>query len=244
MRFYLVDVKDIVSDFPRSNFDEVELQKIAELIIESGGLIKPLVLKQSGAESYTVIEGHLEYYAAVTAKEKNPRQCETVNAFVISSKIEDLVLKQVAAITGINDINQPPIIAHDKINVDSSRLNNLELRLEKFMTELKLEITKERQKVDDQFKELISKIRENPDKKEVSQHKDPLKLLNTLTQQELYSKLKNYRVHRYEALAKAIVEARNKKQNQEFEDYRDVLSSVKGLGDKGMITIIDEFSKN
>ena len=41
MRFYLVDVKDIVSDVPRSNFDEVELERIAELIIESGGLIKP-----------------------------------------------------------------------------------------------------------------------------------------------------------------------------------------------------------
>lgn len=244
MRFYLVDVKDIVSDFPRSNFDEVELQKIAELIIESGGLIKPLVLKQSGAESYTVIEGHLEYYAAVTAKEKNPRQCETVNAFVISSKIEDLILKQVAAITGINDINQPPIIAPDKINVDSSRLNNLELRLEKVITDLKSEIAQERKRVDDKFKELSINDTKHPDKGEVSQPKNPLKLLNTLTQQDLYSKLKSSRIPRYEVLAKAIVEARNKKQNQEFEDYRDVLSSVKGLGDKGMITIIDEFSKN
>lgn len=235
MRFYLVDVKDIVSDVPRSNFDEVELERIAELIIESGGLIKPLVLKQSGAETYKVVEGHLECYAAVRAKEKNPRQCEMVNAFVISPKIEDLVLKQVAAITGVND-DKLPIIKPVITDPDTTRLNNLELRLEKVIFELKSEMTKERERVDDKFKEVNIE--------RVFPSNDPLKLLNTLKEQELYSRLKRSKIPSPEAKAKAIIEARTKKPNQEFEDYRDVKNSIKGLGEMGMLTIIDEWSKN
>ncbi|MEA5575629.1 chromosome partitioning protein ParB [Anabaena sp. UHCC 0451] len=242
MRFYLVDVKDIVSDVPRSNFDEAELETIAELIIESGGLIKPLVLKQSGAETYAVVEGHLEYYAAVRAKEKNPRQCEMVNAFVISPKIEDLVLKQVTAITGVGDGNKPPIIEPVITNIETSRLNNLELRLEKVISELKSEIAQERQRVDDKFKEVNSNTPKPGE--EVSQPNDPLQLLNTLTQQQLVARLRSSRITSYEKKAKAIVEARNKKQNQKFEDYRDVKSSVTGLGEMGILTIIDEWSRN
>jgi hypothetical protein len=233
MRFYLVDVKEITSDIPRSNFDEAELETIAELIIESGGLIKPLVLKQSGAESYKVVEGNLEYYAAVRAKEKNPRQCEMVNAFVISPKIENLVLKQVEAIIGF--VNPPPIIEPGKTNLDLSRLNNLEFRLEKVINDLKSEIAQERQKTDDKFKEINQHLPKST---------NPLQLLNSLNKEELSAKLQRSRIPSAEAKAKAIIEARNKKSKQEFEDYRDVQISVKGLGEKTLLTIIDEWCRN
>jgi hypothetical protein len=248
MKFYTVDVKNISCDVPRSNFDHHALDTLADMIIEGGGLIKPLVLKPTGLETFAVIDGYFEYYAAVTAREKNPRQCEMVNAFVISPKIEDLVLKQVEAITGLFTSNQPsttqPQITQPQVtNLDSSRLNNLEVRLEKVINELKLEIVQERKRVDDKFKELSNNITKHPEKEKSSQVNDPLKLLNTLTQ-ELYRKLKNSRIPTPEAKAKAIIEARNKKPNQEFEDYRDVKISVKGLGEMGILTIIDEWSRN
>jgi hypothetical protein len=60
-------------------------------------------LKAIGVETYTVIDGHFEYYAAVRAREKEPRKGEMVNAFVISPKEEDIVVKQASAIRGMED---------------------------------------------------------------------------------------------------------------------------------------------
>lgn len=84
MKFYTVDVKNITCDVPPSNFSDDALNNLADMIIESGGIIRPLILKTTGLETYAVVDGYFEYYAAVRAREKNPRQCEMVNAFVIS----------------------------------------------------------------------------------------------------------------------------------------------------------------
>ncbi|MGL4502639.1 MAG: hypothetical protein ACRCU2_26490, partial [Planktothrix sp.] len=92
--FSLVDVKSINSTVSRSTLSETVLDSLSDLILECEGLLKPVVLKRTGPESYTVVDGHLEYYAAVRAKEKNPRKGEMVNAFVISPKNEEIIIKQ------------------------------------------------------------------------------------------------------------------------------------------------------
>ncbi|MCY7367955.1 MAG: hypothetical protein LH474_07365 [Chamaesiphon sp.] len=94
IKCYFVDIKDISSDVPRSNFVESDLEQLANLILATDGLIRPLILKKSGAEKYTVIEGHREYYAALTAKEQNSSKAEMVNAFVISENIQSSAIKQ------------------------------------------------------------------------------------------------------------------------------------------------------
>jgi hypothetical protein len=94
IKCYFVDIKDISSDVPRSNFIESELEQLANLILATDGLIRPLILKGSGGEKYTVIEGHLEYYAALKAKEKNSSKAEMVNAFVINDKIQSSAIEQ------------------------------------------------------------------------------------------------------------------------------------------------------
>ncbi|HLP89694.1 MAG TPA: chromosome partitioning protein ParB [Nostocaceae cyanobacterium] len=235
LNFSLVDVKNITSNVPRSNFNESDLENLADLIIETGGVIKPLVVKMNGPESYVLVEGHFEYYSAVRAREKEPRKCEMVNAFVISPKVENLVVNQVKTIDSLANVNQPVVTTTKATDLDSSRLTNLELRLEKQINELKAEITHERQRIDDKFKQLDSRI---------SQPKDPLHLLNTLDQDNLLIKLQRSRISSAEKLAKAIFAARSKKSNQAFDDYRDLLISVKGLGEKTILTIIDEWSRN
>lgn len=198
-------------------------------------MIRPLIIKATGAESYSVVDGHLEYHAAVRAKEKNPRKGEMVNAFVISPKIEDTVVKQAEVLRddeSSGKIVKPPIEA---TNLEQ-RFSNLELRVEKQMNELKSELAKERQSVDDKLKEIQNLI---------PLRLDPLNLLNTLSQEELSMKLQRSRIPSAEKLAKAIFDARNsKKAKHEFEDYRDVVKSVKGLGDKTIVTIIDEWSRS
>ena len=94
IKCHFVDIKDISSDLPRSNFVESDLAQLANLILTTDGLIRPLIIKQSGVEKYTVIEGDREYYAALTAKEQDSKKAEMVNAFVISENIQSSAIEQ------------------------------------------------------------------------------------------------------------------------------------------------------
>lgn len=237
INFSLVDVKSITSNEPRSNFAEGDLDKLADIIIETGGIIRPLILKVTGVESYTVIDGHFEYYAAVRAREKNPRQGEMVNAFVIAPKVEDLVVKQVESLKGIDSSIKPLTLQPETTRLEP-RLANLELRLEKQLNEFKSEFLQERQRIENQFKQLENLI---PQKLEQT---NPLSLLNSLDKDELSIKLQRSRIRGAEKVAKDIFDARRKKSKQQFEDYRDVVKSVNNLGDKTILTIIDEWSRS
>jgi hypothetical protein len=106
IKCYFVDIKDISSDFPRSNFVESDLEQLANLILATDGLIRPLILIESGVEKYTVIEGHREYYAVLKAKEQNNSKVEMVNAFVINSSIQSSAIEQLKLLKQ----NRAPIV--------------------------------------------------------------------------------------------------------------------------------------
>ena len=233
MNFSLVDVKSITSDVPRSNFPEADLDNLADIILKAEGIIRPLVVKTTGIESFSVVDGHFEYYAAVRAKEKDARKGEMVNAFVISPKLEDLVVKQATILRGKESSEKPVKTTADTTNLES-RVQNLELRLEKQLNELKSEITQERKIAEDKIKQL---------EKQIPQPSHPLTLINTLDKEQLLIKLQRSRISGAEKLSEGIINAREKKSDREFTDYRDVVNSVKGLGDKTILTVIDEWSK-
>lgn len=234
-KFLMVDVASVTSSIPRSNFQEADLDILADKILESGGILKPLVLKKTGFEKYEVVDGHFEYHAAVRAREKNPSDAEMVNALIISSEKEKAVLNQAAVLKDVNQPDQLSKTTEETIKTESSRLANLELRLEKQLNELKSEITQERYRIENKFKELENRI---------PQRLEPLNLLNSLDKEQLYLRLQRSRISKAEKLAKDIVDVRRKKPKQEFEDYRDVVKSVNGLGDKTILVIIDEWSRS
>lgn len=230
--FSLVDVKNITSGITRSNFAESEIENLADLILASGGIIRPLVVKMTGVETYTVVDGHLEYYAAVRAKEKDPRKGEMANAFIVSPQSEDTVLKQIAAFKGVESSNKPIENTSNATTLES-RLANIEIRLEKQINELKSQQVKERQHFEDKFKEIESRI---------PQPIEALEVFNNLSQNELAVKLQRSKVRSAENLAKTIIDARQKK--QQFENYTDLEKSVKGLGAITILALIDDWSNS
>jgi ParB-like chromosome segregation protein Spo0J len=127
IKCYFLDVKSITSDVPRSSFTESNLEKIADSILETDGLICPLIVQEIGVNKYTVIDGHQEYYAAVIAKQKNIQKAEMVNAFIIpgntlSSAIEQLkLLRQPLPNTVVN----PTLDRHILTEVLSSTIDRL-----------------------------------------------------------------------------------------------------------------------
>jgi hypothetical protein len=94
IKCFFVNVKSIFCDVPRSNFVESELEQLADFILQTDGLIRPLILKEIGVQQYAVIRGHREYYGAVIAKERDLKKAEMVNAFIIESEIQEVAIEQ------------------------------------------------------------------------------------------------------------------------------------------------------
>ncbi len=91
----MVDVINISSNVPNSNFSETELENLAELILATGGILKPVILKKVGFEKYEVIDGHFEYYASLKAREKDAVKGEIVNSFIITEEQERAAYEQI-----------------------------------------------------------------------------------------------------------------------------------------------------
>lgn len=81
-----------------------------------------------------MLAGDREYYAAVRAKEINPRAAQMVNAFIIPEDLEAAAIKQFAALhqTQIPNTLKPSTGASPptETSITEQRLTNLESRLD------------------------------------------------------------------------------------------------------------------
>jgi hypothetical protein len=157
----LVAVKRITSAVPRSNFAEPDLDKLARLILDSGGLINPIVVRRTSMDGYEIVDGDFEYYAAARAKEIAPLKGETIGAFILEPENEELLLGQLeiirkTAITeNAGESETPKELSITEASVESEipqqsssleqRLTNIEARFENQINELKAEHTSEKQ---------------------------------------------------------------------------------------------------
>ncbi|MEH2350435.1 MAG: chromosome partitioning protein ParB [Nostoc sp.] len=246
MKFYTVDVKNITCDVPLSNFSNDALNSLADMIIESGGIIRPLILKTTGLETYAVVDGYFEYYAAVRAREKNPRQCEMVNAFVISPKNEDEIFKQVSAFREFGSDNKPEITERIQTNHSESITKNNDFSLlEKQINELRSELAQERQERQKLYDTL--KLIESQIPKQIT----PLDTFNSLSLLELTFRLRTagFTDKKAVQVAESVEKERKKKK---FESLKDVLTRVKivngkkqikGISGDKMVDIVDSWSR-
>lgn len=236
--FRQVDVKAIVADSQRSDFSEEDINKLADAILANEGIIRPLVLKRSGIDSYILIDGHLEYYAAVRAREKNPRLGEVVNSLIVNPKkeaaveIQLSVLNSLVASSSISPVVSKllsPIDEQQK-NKPSDWITSFEVRL----GDIRQDLFQTRQMYEERLNALEKKL-------EKSHHDDNdlLNLLNTFDADQLTKIFQRYGVPRYQHFAEAIFQARKNKETQQFDSYKDVVKAVKGLGAVTMAAIFD-----
>lgn len=230
---YLVDIQDVSSSQLRSNFSEKDLKNMAELILELGGLLKPLIIKEGGLRRFEVIEGHFEYYAVVKALEIDD-DLEMVRAFIINENAENSAKKQLQFLKPINPV---PSIANNECEAKmlsmESRLNNLEIRLGELI---------EHQKQD--FKRLTDTLQAEIRslKPFILTKTDSLEVFNNLSLPELSFRLKTANItgKTAEKILKNIEKAR---QEKPFQSFSDLVSRVQGLSQNKMIAIIDIWSK-
>ncbi|QFS49450.1 helix-hairpin-helix domain-containing protein [Nostoc sphaeroides] len=236
-----VPVKQITSSLPRSNFSENELNRVAELILKGEGIINPLILRSTSLESYEVVDGHFEYYAAAKAREIDLRKGEMIGAFIIEPNNQESIEQQIkllrmpktatsSNVSPVSDSIEPPLINTESrfINTES-RMTNLESRFENRTIELQREFRLEIKNINDRLKEIENRI---------PKAMEPLEALNTLSLSELTSKLRRVGIN-----IKIIEKIISERDNGKFKSFSNVVDRIKGLGDKTMLKIIDSFAE-
>ncbi len=228
----LVEVKTIACDRPRSEFDEQEIEQAARSIVEAEGIINPIILSRTGINSFEVVNGHFEYYAAARAKEIDLAIGETIAAYIIDGQNEainkqvDIFRKsQKSENTTKTTVNNNSDIASSNLE---NRLNNIESRIENRLNEIIQEHEKKNKDLEQKIKSLSNKL---PEKIE------PLATFNQASLSELTVKLKPILSSdkKTNDIADKILQARP------FESLSEVLVKTKGLGDKTMVKIIDRW---
>lgn len=170
----LVAVKRITSAVPRSNFAEPDLDKLARLILDAGGLINPIIVRRTSMDGYEIVDGNFEYYAAARAKEIAPLKGETIGAFILEPENEELLLEQLeilrkTAITeNAGESETPKELSITEASVESEipqpsssleqRLTNIEARFENQINELKAEHAREKKALAQRIQEIENLI--------------------------------------------------------------------------------------
>ncbi|MCC5607356.1 hypothetical protein LC612_11285 [Nostoc sp. CHAB 5834] len=230
-----VPVKQITSSVPRSSFSDDALNRIAELILKGEGIINPLILRSTSLQSYEVVDGHFEYYAAARAREINLQKGEMIGAFILESNNYEALEEQVKFLRTQNVSIPSPVAASSDVtesrlmNIES-RITNQESRSEKRTNELEEELKREIKNIYNRLNELENKL---------PKPIEPLEALNTWNIGKLATKL-----NRVNVKAQIIEKIFNEREaNGKYSSFSNVVDRIKGLGDKTMLKIIDSFAE-
>jgi hypothetical protein len=225
-KFLRVDITDINPSVPRETFSETELENLANLIIEMGGLIRPAILKKADNkkvdERYNIISGDLEYYASVIANQKVP-DIEMINAFVVDKEAENIALQQMQLLSAA-----PAIITTPEKIIDNPlglRMSNLEKRLETQLQAIREEYQKEIKRLEEKIIISPPTPRHSPPSKSI------LELLNTCDANQL---------KKGGILPASVNDFLKKRSEKPFDSLEDILNRpVSGVKEKRLIKLVD-----
>jgi len=217
--FLLIDLQDVVATKERSYFPETDLQNLANLIVAMKGLIRPVILKKIGFERFQIIEGNLEYYACLIAKEKE-LSLETINAFVVDKEAENIAVEQMQLLSAA------PAIITTPEEIDNSlelRMSNLEKLLETQLQAIREEYQKEIKRLEEKI--IVSPPPPPPSSKSI------LELLNTCDANQL---------KKGGILPASVNDFLKKRSEKPFDSLEDILNRpVSGVKEKRLIKLVD-----
>lgn len=238
----LVAIKKITSNAPCSIFADDDLENAAQLILDSQGVINPIVVRRNGLQSYEVVDGDFEYYAAARAREIDPRKGEMIGVFIIEPENEDNLTKQVQL------FRKPKDEVSTKASFTSEDLekflNNLESRIDKLTKQI-LEESTSKIKLEYENKEI---------KKLLDEKVEPLKLFQEFSLTKIVKKLLSagFDIKKANQIAEIVIKEREKEQFKSLYDVIDRVKIVrgkkmqkqKGISEKKMIDIIESMYQN
>ena len=250
----LVDIKDIISTKPISSFQTSEVEKLADAILATEGLIRPLLLQNTGIEQYTVIEGDLEYYAAARAKEKNLALAEHVNAFIIPTKLKASAIEQISLLSEDRSSEIPALtpfsMSLDNLIPALSSVISTQIQpiLEQLAEHKKILESLEKSSIEPPVitppavtPPIITPLIIEPPVIEPPKLINPLDLINTLSEKDIILRMELSGISKTVIkLIPDIVAKRNTKIEQKFTSWDTIKKEVKGLGTAKINEIIEK----
>ncbi|MDY6992656.1 MAG: hypothetical protein SVR94_08645 [Pseudomonadota bacterium] len=241
----IVLVKSIDSPIPRHQFSEAQLKQAAELILASGGVINPLILKRINLEHYQVIAGHFEYYAAATARALDQRRGESINAFIIESETEQALLTRqievfrsatTSSSTPVSNNMQARLMQVSKTFKDlNAVMKSLGAEIEYLTAEMNLTTPVESPPpeiapiIPVEFTPEIPSPSIETEQTTLPEENSFLQALNNLPQATLTAQLKAANIAKRQEIVHNLIKAR---QEQPFQSEMDIVNRVKGLAEK------------
>jgi len=266
----LVAVKKIVSSIPLSDFDGGQIEQLAQQILKAEGIVNPLILRRESLESYEVVDGYFEYYAAVRARELDPRKGEMISAYIIESENDDVrsaieaqkkLLRESGSTDPIIDSDQATEISKSilaKLNSFEYRINTFEKSLQEKIEGIKKvdytklssdEIDAIGNKIGDKLAAVIqeslekTKPESQPSKKskyDKEKSEMVLQILNNFDESQIKLKLSEAKI--FGKTANKL--AQNIYQGRLSESYHsieDAMEKIERLGEKTMQKIIEKW---
>ncbi|MEO1393368.1 MAG: hypothetical protein AAFV90_10700 [Cyanobacteria bacterium J06634_5] len=230
-KYYMVDVKSITSKIPRSTFNVNELEQLAQSILAAGGLLSPLLLQQTDIESYEVLAGDLEYYAASRAKEISPRKGEMVNAFIVSENSTKEAIEQFRILHKSSGSRSIEATTQRNRHVGSGQIATLEVRINEFIRDFKHMCQRDMQTIQKGIDSLQEQLPGKVDALEVFNHDSIPDLVDKMAVAGIKGKT-----------AKKLIGGIEKaRQASTFTSFKDIAKKIDGLADRRILTILDSW---
>ena len=133
-----IDLDMIVSPVSQeiSQFQSSQIEHLANLFLQAGGTVKPILLRRVSPISFEILEGYFEYYAALKAQEIDD-QFTAIRAYVVPTDLESTILEQYNFLRSLStsaplEISAPqtqPETQPDLAQIENAIANRLELKL-------------------------------------------------------------------------------------------------------------------
>ena len=89
-----IDLETITPPTPEtSQFPSIQIEQLANLFLQAGDTVRPILLRKISPISFQILEGHFEYYAAMKAQEID-EQFTAIRAYVVPPDLESTILAQ------------------------------------------------------------------------------------------------------------------------------------------------------
>jgi chaperonin cofactor prefoldin len=254
----IVLVEEIKSSLPRTEFSETELNEAAQLLLKIEGVITPPILLETGIDSYKVIEGDFQYYAALRAEEIDPLKGETINAYIVKYEEEVPVYKkQIEVFRQGKTLPPQPVSKKEQVTELQSRDNMLHDAI-KNMSDQIAKMSEQINTLQASLTKPISQPAVTPEQTTKQPTEQPLQAttsniiasspeehkfleeLNTLPTIELNFKLEQIKTRKN--IRENIIKERQKPSFKPFNSRHELIERIGDLAEKRFNTMLEKYN--
>ncbi len=121
---------DTIAPPESSQFQASQIEQLANLFLQAGDTVRPILLRKISPISFQILEGNFEYFAAMKAQEIDD-QFTSIRAYVVPPELESTILSQYQFLRSLSSpsITPPTHQQLDLAQIEQAIANKLEQKL-------------------------------------------------------------------------------------------------------------------